>query len=66
MLDKANNFIRNKKFTIILISRTQKNSSKNDEFNIICLKSNIYILTSFLISSAQKYSQDIPEQKHYG
>jgi hypothetical protein len=34
MLDKANNFIRNKKFTFIF-SWTQKNSPKNDEFNFI-------------------------------
>lgn len=39
MLDKANNFIRNKKFTFILISRTQKTHQKDDEFNINCLKS---------------------------
>ena len=37
MLDKANNFIRNKKFTIILISRTKKTHQKNDEFDFIIM-----------------------------
>jgi|GEM_PF-2155486 len=41
MLDKANNFIRNKKFTFILIFGHKKTHQKNDEFNINCLKSNI-------------------------
>jgi len=62
MLDKANNFILKLKFCDKIKFGHKKTHQKN-------LMSLYYYVNSrrlsILISSAQKYSQNIPEQKHY-